>query len=174
MGWRRKPVAPRTYTDRQLTDCYLNIKSCVRGKERNTHHRLPRTRGGTDSRENLIELNAYLHTSVWHAKLFDNKIAKEVAAQMTVWWTKGYIFEGYGAGRIVNNTLAPGTIWEHFWKIRNVSLHMSATQMEGWDELFGKDTPPEVVLRIINDFFVHSMSPIEVVQGKSSSWWKRR
>ena len=170
MAWRKKPAAPRTYTDRQLADLYYNIKSRVRAKERNTHHRLPRTRGGTNSPENLIELNAYYHTDVWHAKLFDNKIAKEVAAQMTVWWTKGYIFTGHDSGRITCPSLAPGTEWEHWWKIRSIkSLHMSPTQLEGWSELFGMDTPPEVVVRIINDFFVHSMSPLQLLFGRPSS-----
>ena len=176
MGWRKKPAVPKTFTDRQLTDLYLNIKGRVRAKDRNTHHRLPRTRGGTNSPENLIELNANLHTSVWHAKLFDNKIAKEVAAQITVWETKGYIFHGQEPGRIACNSLAPGTEWEHWWKIRNVTLHMTAKQLEGWTELFGMDTPREVVVRIINDFFVHPMSPLELIHGngKHSHWWNSR
>ena len=129
----------------------------------NAHHPLPRSRWDKNHKRNknrTINLNARFHTNLWHEALHGNMLAKEIAAQWSIWWALGCIFLEHRRGEVRCNATAPGTL-EGSRDIRKISRKMSLEQQDAWDELFGLRTPPDTVIAITNELLLPHSTPIE-------------
>ncbi len=168
MRWRRR----RAFANSAELIKYL--KSSDKGMGRNTHHTLPQSRWDKRSHNPLMELNARLHTVLWHGALHQNMIGSEVALQWTTWWQRDHLFEGFRKGKIVCGYMAPGTLADD-WRRIKPTPDMTPEQKEAWDELFGLKTAPDIVIPVANKLFIHPSTPLDLVpSGKKSGWsWNR-
>lgn len=141
---------------------------------KNAHHRLPGSRGGKYPKKkdrhkrgrNLIHINAERHKR-WHV-LTQNKVATEVAVQFNMWWLREHIFRNYDRQKFechhyLRETVGRRTSWFYGIEIPADTMDMSARQAAAWAELFGPNTPPEVVCAIINEFLVHPDTPLLLI-----------
>ncbi|MEK7628049.1 MAG: hypothetical protein AAB421_01360 [Patescibacteria group bacterium] len=159
-----------------------DVRAHLRTGPRNIHHRLPRSRGGDNSPENLVEINQVLHAH-WH-EIFRNKTSREIAIQLTVWMAWGYIFKGEKRLRFVCKEteqeestggwfrLRPWSGHGRGGNLRNIHSKMTGDQRDAWNTLFGARTTPDVVVQAINEMLVHPHLPIHPVRPRR--WWSSR
>ncbi len=163
MGGKRTD-SHRIYSESELA---VRLKSGTL----NTHHPLPQSRWDRKSKNDTVELNVHLHTVLWHGQLFSNMIAREVATQLTVWWKEGHIFLGNKRkGKFYCGYTAPGTLDEQ-WRRPEIKLSMTRDQVEAFNHLFGLRTDPAVIEKILNKYFLHPTTPVQLIP--SWSFWSR-
>lgn len=155
----------------EVEEIYLHLKNRMRAGHLNPHHRLPSTRGGNNGPRNIAWINEIMHRH-WHT-LTVNKIGREASAQFSVWWQNDYIFKTHRKGKFQCDGLADGTKsgrrkYKPWWRIRDIEFTMSGKQITAWNELFGHATPPEVVVRLINEFLVHPDTPLTLIPSSRS------
>ncbi len=160
------------------------VSGSVQNETKDTHHRLPRSRGGQfqkkrerkERERNEICINRARHR-LWH-KLSFNKIGTEIAAQFNMWLECGQIGQGQPRYKFACSHKHPATRGRYIrWFFNKVlgafeptdNMKMTTAQALAWRDLFGPNTPLEVICQIINEFLVHPDTPLSLISMETNS-----